>query len=94
MTQRGAARAAPPFARRRPQERAGFAERFEVGAASGGPFFSVLPEKNGEKRGAGLRLVRAAGAIQGSTNYLVSANTPSHPTGVLVRAACYGTPDL
>ena len=23
--------------------------------ASGGPFFSVLPEKNGEKRGAGVR---------------------------------------
>jgi len=24
--------------------------------ASGGPFFSVLPEKKGEKRGAGLQL--------------------------------------
>ena len=23
--------------------------------ASGGPFFSVLPEKNGEKRGTGIR---------------------------------------
>ncbi|MFR7742226.1 MAG: hypothetical protein ACLU3I_02160 [Acutalibacteraceae bacterium] len=29
--------------------------------ASGGPFFSVLPEKNGKKRDAGYGLVRAAG---------------------------------
>ncbi|MFQ8836427.1 MAG: hypothetical protein ACLR8L_00730 [Oscillospiraceae bacterium] len=29
--------------------------------ASGGPFFSVLPEKNGKKRGAGYGLVRPAG---------------------------------
>ena len=28
--------------------------------ASGGPFFSVLPEKNGEKRGAGIRNSAAA----------------------------------
>ena len=28
--------------------------------ASGGPIFSVLPEKMGEKRGAGLRLVLSA----------------------------------
>ena len=34
------------------------------GYASGGPFFSALPEKKGEKRGAGLRLVRAAVTIQ------------------------------
>ena len=27
----------------------------QQGRASGGPFFSVLPEKNGEKRGAGER---------------------------------------
>ena len=32
--------------------------------ASGGPIFSVLPEKMGEKRGAGMRLVRAAGTVQ------------------------------
>ena len=32
--------------------------------ASGGPIFSVLPEKMGEKRGAGVRLVRTAGAVQ------------------------------
>ena len=28
------------------------------------PIFSVLPEKMGEKRGAGVRLVRTAGAVQ------------------------------
>ena len=32
--------------------------------ASGGPIFSVLPEKMGEKRGAGVRLVRTAGTTQ------------------------------
>ena len=34
--------------------------RFATAVASGGPFFSVLPEKKGEKRGAGLRLVHSA----------------------------------
>ena len=29
--------------------------RFATAVASGGPFFSVLPEKKGEKRGAWLR---------------------------------------
>ena len=59
--------------------------------ASGGPFFSALPEKNGEKRGARLRLVHIAGAIQAGTCFLVVTITHSHPTRVLVRAACYGT---
>jgi len=39
------------------------------GYASGGPIFSALPEKKGEKRGAWLRLVRAAGAIQASPDF-------------------------
>jgi len=39
------------------------------GYASGGPFFSALPEKKREKRGARLRLVRAAGAIQASPDF-------------------------
>jgi len=64
------------------------------GYASGGPIFSALPEKMGEKRGAWLRLVRAAGAIQTSTDFSVAANTPNHLTGAMVRAACYGTPNL
>ena len=38
-----------------------------VRRASGGPIFSVLPEKMGEKRGAGVRLVRTAGAVQAGT---------------------------
>ena len=40
-----------------------------AGHASGGPFFSTLPEKNGEKRGAWLRLVRTAGTIQASPDF-------------------------
>jgi len=64
------------------------------GYASGGPFFSALPEKKGEKRGAWLRLVRTAGAIQASTDFSVAANTQTHPTCAMVRAACYGTPRL
>ena len=32
--------------------------------ASGGPFFSALPEKKGKKRGAWTRLVHPAGTIQ------------------------------
>ena len=35
-----------------------------AGQASGGPSFSNLPEKLGEKRGAGERLLHPAGAIQ------------------------------
>ena len=39
-----------------------------VRRASGGPIFSVLPEKIGGRKGAlGYDLVRAAGAVQGST---------------------------
>ena len=34
-----------------------------VRRASGGPIFSVLPEKIGEKRGAEVRLVRTAGTV-------------------------------
>ena len=62
--------------------------------ASGGPFFSALPEKKGEKRGAWTRLVRAAGTIQASTNVSIVTNTHTHPTGALVRAACHGAPGL
>ena len=66
----------------------------QEGAASGGPFFSVLPEKKGEKRGAWLRLVHTAGAAQAGTYFIVVTNTHTHSTGASVRAACYGTPDL
>ena len=41
----------------------------QAGHASGGPFFSALPEKKGEKRGAELRLVRAAVTIQACTYF-------------------------
>ncbi len=62
--------------------------------ASGGPIFSALPEKMGKKRGAGLRLVHPAGAVHASTRFIVAASTHTHPTGAMVRAACYGTPNL
>ena len=62
--------------------------------ASGGPIFSALPEKMGKKRGAGLRLVYPAGAVHASTRFIVAASTHTHPTGAMVRAACYGTPNL
>ena len=62
--------------------------------ASGGPIFSALPEKMGKKRGAGLRLVHPAGAVHASTRFIVTASTHTHPTGAMVRAACYGTPNL
>ena len=38
--------------------------------------------------------MRAAGAIQAGSDYLVSANTPSRLTSAVVRAACYATTDL
>ena len=62
--------------------------------ASGGPFFSALPEKNGEKRGAGLRFGACCGCSLGKPLFSVTANTHSHPTGTMVRAACYGASDL
>ena len=66
----------------------------QAGHASGGPFFSALPEKKGEKRGAGLRLVRAAGMVQAGTDSSVVTNTLTHLTGAKLRAACYGATDL
>ena len=69
----------------------GVAANLQAGDASGGPIFSVLPEKIGEKRGAWLRLVHTAGAVQVSTYFIVSANTHTYPTGAGLRAACYGT---
>ena len=65
-----------------------------AGHVSDGPFFSVLPEKNGEKRGAGLRFGACCGCSLGKPLFSVTANTHSHPTGTMVRAACYGASDL
>ena len=53
--------------------------RFATADASGGPIFSVLPEKIGEKRGAGLRLVlpasefRQAPMVQASFHMIVTS---------------------
>ena len=52
-----------------------------VRRASGGPIFSALPEKMGEKRGAGLRFGACCGCGSGKHYFSVSANTHSHPAG-------------
>ena len=54
------------------------AKRFR--RASGGPIFSSLPEKMGEKRGAGTRLVRPAGTVQAGTCFYsrYEHTTPPH----------------
>ena len=56
--------------------------------ASGGPFFSVLPEKKGEKRGAWLRLVRSASEFRRGPMFQASFHTI-----VTSRASWYAPPD-
>ena len=48
------------------------------------------------RRGKGrwLRLVRSADTVQAGTGFLIIANTPSHLTGTILRAACHGTTNL
>ena len=55
--------------------------------------FSCKRKDRGEKS-AWTRLVRAADTIQVSTNFIVVANTHRYLTTAMVRAACYGTPNL
>ena len=55
------------------------AKRFR--RASGGPIFSVLPEKMGEKRGAGTRLVRPAGTVQAGTCFYSRYEHTKSPHG-------------
>ena len=58
------------------------------------PFFPPCRKRRGEKRGAGVRFGACCGAVQGSTCFIAVTNTRTHPTGAMVRAACYGTTDL
>ena len=58
------------------------------------PILFRLAGKNGEKRGAGLRFGACCGCSLGKPLFSVTANTHSHPTGTMVRAACYGASDL
>ena len=68
-------------------ERAG-STYLAAGHASGGPFFSTLPEKNGEKRGAWLRLVRSASEFRWDPIFQASFHTR-----VTLRASYYAPPD-
>ena len=55
--------------------------------ASGGPVFSALPEKKGEKRGAWLRLVRPASEFRQTPMFQFGVPLGGHLTYVLIRAA-------
>ena len=59
-----------------------------VRRASGGPCFSVLPEKIGEKRGAWLRLVLSASEFRREPIFQASFHTI-----VTLRASWYAPPD-
>ena len=56
--------------------------------ASGGPIFSVLPEKMGEKRGAWLRLVLPASEFRQEPMFQASFHSV-----VTLRASWYAPPD-
>ena len=56
--------------------------------------FRLAGKEEGRKGALGYGLVRAAGAVQGSTCFIAVTNTRTYPTGAMVRAACYGTTDL
>ena len=56
--------------------------------ASGGPIFSVLPEKMGEKRGAWLRLVLPASEFRQEPMFRASFHTI-----VTLRVSDYAPPD-
>ena len=58
------------------------------GRASGGPFFSVLPEKKGEKRGAWTRFVHPASEFRQVPMF----QAPFH-TRLTLRASWYAPPD-
>ena len=58
------------------------------------PHLFRLAGKEGGEKGRGLRLARAAGASLAGIQFVVAASTRSHPTGAMVRAACYGTSGL
>ena len=58
------------------------------------PYLFPCAGKDRGEKGARVRLVHTTGAVSVSTDFFVAANTHTYLTGALVRAACYGTPDL
>ena len=61
----------------------------QLPVVSDGPFFSVLPEKKGEKRGAWLRLVLPASEFSRVPRFQTSFHTI-----VTSRASWYAPPDM
>ncbi len=51
-------------------------------------------EKRYGKKSAWTRLAHPADIVRVSTEFLVVTNTHTHLTGTMVRAACYGSPNL
>ena len=58
------------------------------------PYLFSRKRKDRGEKSAWTRLVRAADTIQVSTNFIVAANTHRYLTTAMVRAVCYGTPNL
>ena len=54
----------------------------------------IQNRKEWEEKGRWLRLVCSADTVQAGTGFLIVANTPSHLTGTILRAACHGTTNL
>ena len=54
----------------------------------------IQNRKEWEEKGRWLRFGACGGHSSGKPLCSVAANTRSHPTGDLVRAACYGAPNL
>ena len=60
-----------------------------------GKLHPFLPqEKRYGKKSAWARLAHPADIVRVSTEFLVVTNTHTHLTGAMVRAACYGAPNL
>ena len=51
-------------------------------------------EKRYGKKSAWTRLAHPADIVRVSTEFLVVTNAHTHLTGTMVRAACYGSPNL
>ena len=58
------------------------------------PHLFRLAGKDGGEKGRWGTVGACCGCGSGKPLFSVAANTRSHPTGAMVRAACYGTTDL
>ena len=58
------------------------------------PYLFSRKRKDRGEKSAWTRLGRAAGTIQARIDFSVVTNTHSRPAGAMIRAACYGIPNL